>query len=64
MKHPVSAPLLESSLELLEFLSLLIAEEFTDHRKVVPYDSAYFKLAPPADLGQSPGPKISCGPIT
>ena len=39
MKHPVSAPLLESSLELLEFLSLLIAEEFTDHRKVVPYST-------------------------
>jgi hypothetical protein len=53
MEHPVSAPLLESSLEPVKFLSLVIVQESSNHNKVVFYDAAYFRLASLADLGQS-----------
>jgi len=53
-KHPVFAPLLESFLKPVKFLFLVIAEEFTDHPKVVLHHSPYLRLATLADLGQLP----------
>ena len=52
-EHPMSAPLMEPFLKTVKFLSLVIVENFTNHPKIVLYDSPYLRLASPADLTQS-----------